>query len=88
MLEGRLDDPDAAGSFSGQLLTAEAVATAVGALTERPRPLLIMPRWRGPVLRLFDLFPRLAVKLLPLAMADARRRQRRYKKLIESGRWP
>lgn len=88
MLEGRLDDPEAAGSFSGHLLTAERVARAVGELTARPRPLLVLPRWRGPLLRVFDLFPRLALRLLPLAMRDARRRQRRYKKLIESGRWP
>ena len=41
------------------------------------------------MLRLFDVNPRLAVKLLPLVMRDARRRQRRYKKLIESGpSWP
>lgn len=88
MIEDKLDDPDAAGSFSGQLLTPAEVATAVGRLTERPRPLLVMPRWRGPLLRAFDLFPRLAVRLLPAVMWDARRRQRRYKKLIEAGRWP
>lgn len=88
MLEDRLDDPDAAGSFSGLLLTSERVAGAVGGLAERPRPLLIVPRWRGPMLRLFALFPRLALRLLPLAMRDARRRQRRYKRLIEAGRWP
>jgi hypothetical protein len=88
MLEGKLDDPDAAGSFSGRLLTPEQVATAVGRLTERPRPVLVLPRWRGPMLRLLDAFPSLAVRLLPLIMADARRRQRRYKRLIESGKWP
>jgi NADP-dependent 3-hydroxy acid dehydrogenase YdfG len=88
MLEDKLDDPDAAGSFSGQLLTAEQVATAIGKLTERPRPLLILPRWRGLQLRLLDLFPRLTLRLLPLALADARRKQRRYKKLIATGRWP
>lgn len=88
MLEDKLDDPAAAGSFSGQLLTPEQVATEVGKLSERPRPLLVLPRWRGPMLRLFDLFPRLALRLLPLVMRDARRRQRRYKKLIQSGRWP
>ena len=76
MLEGKLDDPDAAGSFSGRLLTPEQVATAVGKLTDRPRPLLVLPRWRGPLLRFFDLYPRLAVRLLPLVMSDARRRQR------------
>jgi NAD(P)-dependent dehydrogenase (short-subunit alcohol dehydrogenase family) len=88
MLEDKLDDPAAAGSFSGQLLTPEQVATEVGKLAERPRPLLVLPRWRGPMLRLFDLFPRFALRLLPLAMRDARRRQRRYKRLIEAGKWP
>jgi NAD(P)-dependent dehydrogenase (short-subunit alcohol dehydrogenase family) len=88
MLADKLDDPAAAGSFSGELLTPERVATEVGKLTERPRPLLVLPRWRGPVLRLFDLFPRFALRLLPLVMRGARRRQRRYKRLIEAGRWP
>ncbi len=88
MLEDKLDDPDSAASFSGQLLTAEQVAKQVGRLTERPRPIAIVPRWRGPLLRVFDVFPRLAIRLLPALMWDARRRQRRYKKLIEAGRWP
>ncbi len=88
MLEDKLDDPDAAGSFSGHLLTAQQVATEVGKLTERPRPILILPRWRGPLLRAFDLFPRLGLRLLPAVMWDARRRQHRYKRLIESGHWP
>jgi len=88
MLQDKLDDPDAAGSFSGRLLIAEQVAAEVGKLVERPRPLLILPRWRGLQLRLLDLFPRLTLRLLPLALRDARRKQRRYKRLIESGRWP
>ncbi|MGC1167243.1 MAG: SDR family NAD(P)-dependent oxidoreductase, partial [Solirubrobacterales bacterium] len=88
MLEDKLDDPDAAGSFSGHLLTPQQVAREIGKLTERPRPILILPRWRGPLLRFFDLFPRLGLRLLPAVMWDARRRQRRYKRLIESGSWP
>ncbi|HSS33123.1 MAG TPA: SDR family oxidoreductase [Solirubrobacterales bacterium] len=88
MLEDKLDDVESAGSFSGKLLTAEEVAREVGKLTERPRPILIIPRWRGPELRLVALFPRLALRLMPLLMWDARRKQRRYKKLIEAGRWP
>jgi NAD(P)-dependent dehydrogenase (short-subunit alcohol dehydrogenase family) len=88
MLEDKLDDPEAAGSFSGQLLTAERVAKEAGRLTEKPRPVAVLPRWRGPVLRLFDAFPSVGLRVLPLVMWDARRRQRRYKKLIESGRWP
>jgi NAD(P)-dependent dehydrogenase (short-subunit alcohol dehydrogenase family) len=88
MLEDKLDDLEAAGSFSGRLLTAEQVATEVGKLTEHPRPILILPRWRGPLLRLFDIFPRLGLRLLPWVMRDARRKQRRYKRLIEAGKWP
>lgn len=88
MLEDKLDDLEAAGSFSGRLLTAEQVAAEVGKLTEHPRPILILPRWRGPLLRLFDLFPRLGLRLLPWVMRDARRKQRRYKKLIQAGKWP
>jgi NAD(P)-dependent dehydrogenase (short-subunit alcohol dehydrogenase family) len=88
MLEDKLDDPEAAGSFSGQLLTAERVAKEAGRLTEKPRPVAVIPRWRGPVLRLFDAFPSVGLRMLPLVMWDARRRQRRYKTLIESGRWP
>jgi NAD(P)-dependent dehydrogenase (short-subunit alcohol dehydrogenase family) len=88
MLEDKLDDPDAAGSFSGQLLTPRRVAREVGKLSERPRPILIIPRWRGPMLRFFDIFPRLGLRLIPLVMWDARRRQRHHKKLIEAGRWP
>jgi NAD(P)-dependent dehydrogenase (short-subunit alcohol dehydrogenase family) len=88
MLEDKLDDPDAAGSFSGHLLTPERVATEVGRLSMRPRPVVVLPRWRGPLLRLFDLSPRLALRLLPWVMRDAKKRQRRYKKKIESGRWP
>lgn len=88
MLADKLDDRDAAGSFSGRLLTVGEVAAAVGKLTERPRPLVILPRWRGLQLRLLDLFPRLALRLLPLALWDARRKQQRYKKLIAAGKWP
>jgi NAD(P)-dependent dehydrogenase (short-subunit alcohol dehydrogenase family) len=88
MLEDKLDDLDAAGSFSGHLLTPAEVAREIGKLIERPRPILVLPRWRGPLLRTFDLFPRLALRLLPAVMWDARRRQRRCKELIESRRWP
>jgi len=88
MLEDKLDDPDVAPSFSGRLLTTEEVAKEVGKLTERPRPLLIIPRWRGPMLRFFDLFPRLGLRLLPLVLWDARRKQRSYKKKIQAGKWP
>lgn len=88
MLADKLDDPTAAGPFAGGMLTAEHVATELGRLTERPRPLLVLPRRRGLFIRPIDLFPRLAIRLLPLVMRDARRHQRRFKKRIESGAWP
>ena len=88
MLHDKLDDPDAAGSFSGHLMTPEEVAVHVAKLLDRPRVVLTIPRWRGAMLRLFDAFPGLALRLVPLLLRDAERRQRRYKKLIESGRWP
>jgi NAD(P)-dependent dehydrogenase (short-subunit alcohol dehydrogenase family) len=88
MLEDKLDDLDSAGSFSGKLLTADEVAREVGKLTKRPRPVVVVPRWRGPQLRLLHIFPRLALRVMPLALWDARRKQRRYKKLIQAGKWP
>jgi NAD(P)-dependent dehydrogenase (short-subunit alcohol dehydrogenase family) len=88
MLADKLDDPDAAGSFSGTLLTAEQVAPRIAALLDKPRPVLTIPRWRGAVLRFFDAFPSLALRLVPLLLRDAQRRQRSYKRRIEAGRWP
>ncbi len=88
MISGKLDDPHAAPSFSGQLMSPAQAATAVDDLLDRPRPVLTVPRWRGAFVRLFDLFPGLAVRFVPAMMADARRRQRRWKKRIEAGRAP
>jgi len=88
MIADKLDDPDAAPSFSGQLLRPEAVAPRVAELLDRPRPVLTVPRWRGALVRVLDAFPGLFVRLIPAFMADARRRQRRWKKRIESGRAP
>ncbi len=78
MLYDKLDDPEAAVSFSGVLLEPGVVADAAVGLLDRPRPVLVLPRWRGPVLRLFDATPRLGLRLLPLVLADARRKQRRH----------
>ena len=69
-------------------MTPEEVATHVGKLIDRPRVVLTIPRWRGAMLRFFDAFPGLALRLIPLLIRDAERRQRRYKKRLESGRWP
>jgi NAD(P)-dependent dehydrogenase (short-subunit alcohol dehydrogenase family) len=88
MLHDKLDDPHAAPSFSGQLMSPAQAAEAVDDLLDKPRPVLTVPRWRGAFVRLFDLFPGLAVRLVPALMSDARRRQRRWKKRIEAGRAP
>jgi hypothetical protein len=34
------------------------------------------------------IYPDLAVRLTPLLMRDARRRQARFKKKVEAGEWP
>ena len=83
MLEDKLDDPDAAASFSGVMLTPERVAERISALLDSPRPVLTIPRWRGAFVRFFDAFPRLATRLMPLVMKDARRRQERFKRKLE-----
>jgi hypothetical protein len=88
MISGKLDDPHAAPSFSGQLMSPARAATAVEDLLDKPRPVLTVPRWRGAFVRLFDMFPGLAVRLVPALMADARRRQRSWKKRIDAGRPP
>jgi NAD(P)-dependent dehydrogenase (short-subunit alcohol dehydrogenase family) len=88
MLEDKLDDPNAAPSFSGQLLSPAHVAEKTVALLDRPRVVLTIPRWRGFALRAFAAFPGLAARLVPLVMADARRRQERWKRRIEAGEAP
>jgi NAD(P)-dependent dehydrogenase (short-subunit alcohol dehydrogenase family) len=88
MLYDKLDDPAAAVSFSGHFMRPETVADAAVGLLDHPRALLTIPRWRAIFIRFADLFPGLSNRLLPLVLADARRKQRRWKKRIESGRGP
>ena len=88
MLEDKLDDPDAAPSFSGSLLNATDVAPKVVALLDRPRAVLTIPRRRGWFVRAFATFPNAAQRAIPTFMADARRKQKRWKKRIESGDTP
>jgi hypothetical protein len=64
------------------------VAPKVADLLDRPRPVLTVPRWRGGLVRVLDAFPGLFLRMIPLFMADARRRQRRWKRRIEEGRGP
>jgi short-subunit dehydrogenase len=75
MLRENVDDPHAAPSWSGVMLDPGEVAEAAVALLDRPRPLLVMPRWRGTVARAYAAFPALAERLAPRLMAQARRKQ-------------
>ncbi len=88
MLFDKLDDRDAAPSFSGVLMRPEKVAEAVAGLIDKPRVVLTIPRYRGVFVRLFDFMPGLAIHLLPLWLRDAERRQRAWKRRIESGKGP
>lgn len=83
MLADKLDDPDAVASWSGVMLTPDKVADRVSQVLDSPRPVVSVPRWRGAVVRLLDAFPRLTLRLLPLVMADARRKQARFKRKLE-----
>lgn len=78
MLYDKVDDPQAALSWSGVLLQPEDVARRALQLLDSPRPLVSMPRWRGGVARAFASAPRLGAALVPAMMADARRRQKRW----------
>jgi NAD(P)-dependent dehydrogenase (short-subunit alcohol dehydrogenase family) len=75
MLEDKLDDPEAALSWSGTLLRPEQVADVVGEVLRRPRPVVSVPRWRGGLARLYASSPTVAGVLAPVVLAQARRKQ-------------
>lgn len=86
MLYDKLEDPSAAASFSGVLLDPEDVAEEAVALLEHPQPVLTIPRWRGAMLRLFDLLPGLSMRYAPRVISRARRKQRRYLRKANAGK--
>jgi NAD(P)-dependent dehydrogenase (short-subunit alcohol dehydrogenase family) len=88
MLHDKLDDPQAAASFTGVLLLPEDVAERAMDLLDRPRPVLAIPRWRGTFLRSGNLFPRFALKMTRGVLATGRLQQRRFKRKVAAGRWP
>jgi hypothetical protein len=85
MLYEKVHDPEAALSWSGVMLMPEQVAQRALALLDRPRAVLAVPRWRGGVARLFAAAPGAGAKLLPLLLADARRRQRAWARKHAAG---
>jgi short-subunit dehydrogenase len=88
MLCDKLEDRSAAASFSGTMLLPEQVAARVERLLERPQPVATMPRRRGALLRIADVWPRLGLRSAAPAMARGRRRQRALAKKVRSGSWP
>lgn len=86
MLFDKLEDPDAAVSFSGVMFRPEEVATEVMGLLENPVPVLAIPKWRGAMLRTFNLMPRLSLRYAPRVIAHARRRQRRFLRKVRAGK--
>jgi NAD(P)-dependent dehydrogenase (short-subunit alcohol dehydrogenase family) len=88
MINDKLDDPNDALSFSGVMLMPEQVAERAVALIDKPKPVLTIPSWRGQFARFFDRHPKLSLRFTPLLMRDALRRQRAFKKKVESGKWP
>lgn len=79
MLHDKLDDPASAMSFSGRLLQPEEVVDVVDRVLDRPRPVTTVPAWRGLQARVADAAPGLAVRALPLVVAQGRRVQRRLR---------
>ncbi len=88
MINDKLEDPNDALSFSGVMMMPEQVAERVERLLDKPKPVLAIPSWRGQFARFFDRHPKLSLRLTPLLMRDALRRQRAFKKKVESGKWP
>jgi len=78
MLYDKVDDPQAAPSWSGVLLKPEDVAKRAVELLDKPRPVMTLPRWRGGVARAFASAPRMGEAIVPAMMASARRKQKRW----------
>jgi len=88
MLHDKLEDPEAAASFTGVLLLPERVADRAMDLLDHPRPVLTIPRWRGATMRIADRYPRLALAGTGPLLAYGRLQQRRFKRKVDAGRWP
>ena len=88
MINDKLDDPNDALSFSGVMFMPAQIAERVEKLLDKPKPLIAIPSWRGRFARFFDRHPALSLRMTPLLMRDALRRQRAFRKKVESGRWP
>jgi NAD(P)-dependent dehydrogenase (short-subunit alcohol dehydrogenase family) len=88
MLHDKLEDPTAAASFTGVLLMPEYVAARVADVLDHPRPVTTIPRWRGALMRVFDGWPRLAIRGIGPVIASGRLQQRRLARKVQRGTWP
>jgi hypothetical protein len=88
MISERLDDPHAAVTFSGKMLTPRQVAERASRLLDRPRPVASIPRSRAVLARTYDLFPRLERASMKPLLAVGRLKARRLKRRIEAGGSP
>jgi NAD(P)-dependent dehydrogenase (short-subunit alcohol dehydrogenase family) len=88
MLQDKLDDRQAAASFTGVLLLPEQVAERAMYLLDHPRPVLAIPRWRGAFVRIVDVWPRFGLAIIAPVLAAGRLQQRRFKRKVAAGRWP
>jgi NAD(P)-dependent dehydrogenase (short-subunit alcohol dehydrogenase family) len=79
MLYEKADDPEAWASWSGVMLKPADVAARAVEVLDKPRPVVTMPRWRGVGVRLFDLWPSAGLRIQPLLIRDALRKQRRWR---------
>ena len=84
MLHDKLEDPQAALSFSGVLLQPEDVVRAVGKVLDSPRPVMALPAWRGALARLGAAFPRIGSAAMPLLAAQGRREQKKLLRAQEA----
>jgi NAD(P)-dependent dehydrogenase (short-subunit alcohol dehydrogenase family) len=86
MLYDKLEDPHAAASFSGVMLRPQDIAAQAVGLLDHPQAVLAIPRWRGALLRTFDLMPNLSLRYAPRVIARARRKQRRFLRKAKAGK--
>ena len=85
MLHPKLEDPTAAASFTGSMLTPDQVTAALLSLVDRPRLVLAVPRSRGVIARLAASMPTFLVWAAPYFLADGRRKQRKFAKRVAAG---
>ena len=68
-----LDLGDGENRLDAELLAGFGAALDEVERSDGPRALVTIPRWRGALIRAFDAFPSLMIRVLPLMLKDAER---------------